>query len=182
MPVLRRSSGPPNVDRFKALSEELTRELNSPKEFGQPIVDEETFPRTGLKGVTVLWERWGGLTDPERTGVILEAYEQAYGAKEKERVAFAVGLTVPEATEVGKLPYTIMPSLRRTDAISQEQVRRAVTDMGGEILENSDFPAVLRFATLADAEACRRKLIERLPDTDAIWNIAQEQQRPSWAQ
>jgi hypothetical protein len=52
MPVKRRSSGPPNPGRFKDLFEELAQELKNPKEF-----DEETFPRTGLKGVTVVWNK-----------------------------------------------------------------------------------------------------------------------------
>lgn len=180
MPVKRRSSGPPDARRFKDLYETLAQELTAPKDFGVPIVDEETFPRTGLKGVTVIWNKWNGLSDSERTAVILEAYMQAFGKEEKDRVAFAVGLTVEDAIEAGNLPFTILPSLRRTDAVTPEKVREVMADLGA-VLEAGDYPAVLRFSSREDAEACRRKLSQILPGSDDIWTIAQEVQRPEWA-
>lgn len=178
MPVIRRVSGPPNVERFRHLVEELSGEIASPKEIGQPVVEEETFPRTGLKGLTVIWDKWSPLRDEDRTGVILEAYGRAVGEAEKDKVAFAVGLTMSEAADTGKLPYSIEPWVRESDGISLDRIREVVLGLGGTLIEH-DFPLPqLRFATREAAEEGRKKLLERLPGSEQIWLISQDGPRP----
>src|SRR4051812_20027458 len=86
------------------LATKLATELKSSREYGQPWIQEQTFP-TGKMRVTVLWDAWHGIPLPQRSATILRAYELAEGAETRDRVALASGLTVPEAHAAGMLPY-----------------------------------------------------------------------------
>src|SRR5438105_20702 len=98
--------------RFPGLVEELARELKEGGESGQPVIDEQHFPRTGKIRVTVFWDKWHGVPHEERAEIILRAYEKAEGREVREQVALAVGLTFPEAVEAGMLPFQVIPLLR----------------------------------------------------------------------
>src|SRR5688500_10487326 len=111
MPVVRNTVGAVDVSRFQQLWAELAGELKAPKAFGQPLIREEEFPRTGLVGVTVIWDKLADRTDAERPAIITRGYEAAGLADVAKRLAFAVGYTVPEAVEAGLLPVKIVPLL-----------------------------------------------------------------------
>lgn len=134
MPVKRRPVGNSDVGPFRALADELANELSRPKLFGQPLVDEETFTRTGLLGITVMWDKWENVPEIKRPSVILNAYERARGTEEKNRIAFAIGLSVAEAVDEGRLPFSIVPHLRRTDPFTADQVRALLREFGGTVL------------------------------------------------
>jgi len=181
MPVKRRNIGPADPSDHRGLVDELAGELASPHPFGQPMIDEDVFTRTGLLGVTVIWDRWQGIADNQRTGIILAAYETSRGIEEKNRIPFAVGNTVDEAIEAGRLPILLVPHLRKSDRMTLAQLRAAMKQVGGAYKEDGDFPAVLYFPSQEDAEAGIQKLIEVLPESTEIWGIASESARPSWA-
>ena len=131
--------------------------------------------------VTVTWDEFASLSDGQRSAVIVDAFTRAFGPPGSDNTVFAVGMTMAEAVDAGKFPYMIIPLLRAADLVTREQVRDVAVAFGGTPTPESDFPAVLRFATRDDAESCRAKLIERLPGSDPIWTITQEIRRPEWA-
>ncbi len=162
------------------LVEKLAAELRKSREYGQPIIDEEVFP-TGKIRVVVIWDEWDRLPMEDRTTAILQAYNRAEDEK-REKIALASGLTVPEAVAAGMLPFVIIPAVRKGDPVTMEQCRQAMIDEGASRLLGPEpnklrllpEPIRLRFATLDDAEAARRRLLERLPGSDQVWVITQE--------
>ncbi len=155
-----------------ALPERLAEELRSNRESGQPVIDEQSFP-SGKVRVTVLWDEWDRLPLEERTAVILRAYDLAEGPGYRDRIALASGLTLPEAHAAGMLPFQIIPALRRGDPVTPEQCRNAMIDEGASTLLAADRPQ-LRFTTEGEAEAARKRLVQRLPGSDQVWVITQE--------
>jgi len=51
-----------------------------------------------------------------------------------DRIALAIGLTVPEAYESGLLPYQVMPALRKGDPLTPEQCAKSMLDQGASLL------------------------------------------------
>jgi hypothetical protein len=181
MPVKHRTIGAPPPGAPVALVEELTAELKGGREFGQPVVEVDTYQRTNVVLVTVIWDKFGPLSDGQRSAVIVDAYTRAFGPPGPDNTVFAVGWTMDEAVDAGKFPFMIVPLLRASDPVDRGQIRDVAIEFGGTPTPGSDFPAVLRFTTREDAEICRAKLVERLPGSDPIWTITQEARRPEWA-
>lgn len=154
------------------LVDRLAEELRSGRESGQPTVYEQAFPTDKLR-VTVIWDAWDRLPLEDRTAIILQAFERAEGLDYRERIALASGLTVPEAHAAGMLPRQVIVALRGGDPVTMEQCRQAMIDEGASTLLDAERPQ-LRFATLDEAEAARRRLSARLPGSDPVWIITQE--------
>jgi hypothetical protein len=154
------------------LAERLANELRNNRESGQPLIDEQEFP-SGKSRVTVLWDEWDHLPLEDRTAVILRAYDLAEGRGYRDKVALASGLTVPEAYAAGMLPFQIIPALRKGDAVTPEDCRRAMIEEGASTLLGTDKPQ-LRFASEEEAEAARKRLVRRLPSSEQVWVITQE--------
>jgi hypothetical protein len=173
MPRIKRGLEKPPKVQFPELAEDLLDELKSNRQGGQPVVEERYFPKTNAVRVTVIWDKWAPLSDEERTSVILEAYSQAEGAAFRDRIAIAIGLTVPEAYESGLLPYHVAPALRKGDPVTPEQCDTAMIQEGASVLFDSRKPQ-LRFATEAEAAACVKRLNEALPGSEPVWVIAKE--------
>ncbi len=111
------------------LVRKLAEELNSKREFGQPLIYEQEYP-TRKSRVTVIWDEWADASLEERSSVILRAYELAEGKEARDPIALASGLTVPEATAAGILPFRIISGLRSSDPIRPEEVEAAMTEQG----------------------------------------------------
>ncbi|MCI0460385.1 MAG: hypothetical protein L0Z62_25815 [Gemmataceae bacterium] len=154
------------------LAERLADELRSNRPSGQPLIDEQEFPSGAIR-VTVIWDDWDRLPLEDRTAVILRAYDLAEGRDYRERIALASGLTIPEAHAAGMLPFQIIPALRRDDPVTLEECRRDMIDEGASTLLGSEKPQ-LRFASEEEAEAGRRRLVERLPASEQVWVITQD--------
>jgi len=157
------------------LAETLVKELKRDNEWGQPTIYEQQYV-TGKLSVIVIWDAWDHVPLEERTATILHAYEVAEDIEYRNRIALANGLTVPEAHAAGMLNYRIIPAVRAGDPVTEEQVRAVMCVQGASTLLDPNHPQ-LRFRSKEDAEACRRRLIERLPGSDAIWLIDRESQR-----
>ena len=95
------------------------------------------------------------------------------GRKLGIRSRFASGLTVPEATASGMLPYQIIAGLRSSDPSKPEDVKAAMLEQGASELNKED-GLQLRFATREEAEACRKRLSEKLPGSEPIWIISRD--------
>lgn len=155
-----------------ALAEQLAGELRACRESGQPLVYEQELG-SQRRRVTVVWDEWDRVPMDERTWVILRAFELAEGTGYRNQIALANGLTVPEATVAGLLPYQVGTALRRDDPVTYEQCRQAMVQEGGSTLFGPDV-VQLRFATEEEAEACRQRLIRRLPGSGPVWCISRD--------
>src|SRR6516165_11120824 len=153
MPLIRRVPNPAHVhaDLVKALQDEI----RNPRESGQPRIEETEFPSSSIR-VTVIWDKWHGIPDEVRPEVILSAYEAVKGKAYRDRITLAIGLTVPEARELGMLPYGLYlsPALRSGDPSMIEQCHRAMRAEGASDLFDSGGPE-LWLATEEEAEACK---------------------------
>lgn len=154
------------------LAERLADEIKSEQASGQPFIYEQEYS-TGKIRALVVWDEWQDRPLDERTATILAAYERAEGATYRDRVALASGLTVPEAVAAGMLPYQIITAHRASDPVTLEQCRQAALDEGATRLMGPNVPQ-LRFATEEEANACRARLIARLPQSDDVWLITRE--------
>lgn len=154
------------------LAEKLATELKNERDYGQPLVYEQEYS-TKKSRVTVIWDEWADASLEERSAVILKAYEIAEGTVGREKIALASGLTVPEATAVGLLPYQVFAGLRKTDPVKPEHVRDAMLEQGASKLSPED-GLQLRFATKEEAVACRDRLIKKLPESEPIWIVSRD--------
>lgn len=163
------------------LVERLANELKSHRECGQPTIDEQEFP-TGKLRVTVIWDAWDRVPLEDRTSIILRAYDLVEGRDYRNRIALASGLTVPEAHAAGMLAFQIMTAIRAGDPVTLDQCRQAMIEEGASTLFGPD-ALQLRFESEEEAEACRKRLIRRLPGSEPVWIIAREVGRiEEWAQ
>jgi len=71
--------------------------------------------------------------------VILHAYEIAEGDPYRKKITLASGLTMPEATSAGMLPYQIGTALRKSDPVTFDQVRDALRAEGASTLFGRTF-------------------------------------------
>jgi hypothetical protein len=159
--------------RFPDLAEELARVLEQGGESGQPVIDEQHFPRTGKIRASVCWDRWKRVPHEDRASIILRAYEKAEGQEIRDRIAFAVGLTIREAVEAGMLPFQVIPLLRKGDPVSAGDCYQAMTDEGASRLFLEGKPQ-LRFTTEEEAKASIRRLVKRLPESEPVWAIVRD--------
>jgi hypothetical protein len=172
MPRKRKGFEPPLPRPVGKLVARLADELKANRPFGQPIIDEEEFPSKKIR-VNVIWDAWDRASLEARTDTILQAYEKAEGRDYRDRIALASGLTVPEAHAAGMLPYQIIAAVRKGDPVTADQCRRALIEEGASVLLGEDSPQ-LRFSTEEEAEAARKRLAERLPNSEPVWVITRE--------
>ncbi len=102
----------------------------------------------------------------------LAAVEKSDGKDYRARIALASGLTVPEGVAAGMLPFQIITARRKGDKVTLEQCRKAMLEEGASQLFGPNLQ--LRFPAEDAAEACRKRLIERLPNSDEIWIVSRE--------
>jgi hypothetical protein len=159
--------------RHAALVPELVQEIKSNRDFGQPRIDEQVFP-TGAISVRVIWDKWEPVAHDNRSATILMAYQQALGKDYADRITLATGLTVPEGRASGILPFQVLPALRRGDPVTDQQCREAMIAEGASVLGARNVP-LLCFATEAEAEASRARLAKRLPGSEPVWIITQQE-------
>jgi hypothetical protein len=159
--------------RFPSLVDELAHELKQSHESGQPVIDEQHFPKTGKTRVSVLWDKWDDVPHEERAEIILRAYEKAEGRDVRENVALAVGLTFPEAYEAGLLPFQVIPLLRKGDAVTAHDCLKAMREEGASKLFSGGKPE-LRFTSEDQAKRSVERLIKRLPGSAPVWAVVRE--------
>ncbi len=150
------------------LVRELQLELQSSREFGQPLILEEPFARSEDLRITVFWDKFDGIDDDERARIILAAYQRCDA--EPTKIAVALGLTFPEAADDGLLPYQIVPNWRASDPVSLERCFGAMKQLGASTLRNPTEPE-LRCATPEQANTCVTRLVELIPESKGIWKI-----------
>ncbi len=159
--------------RHPALVERLVAELKTNRDSGQPMIDEQIFPKTNLLQVTVVWDDWRTAPEEDRTQIILDAYRQAEGEEYSGRITLASGLTVPEAYASGLLPFQIVPFVRAGDPVTLEDCKKAMIDDGASLLLDVERPQ-LRFSTEEAAVAANERLAASLPGSEPVWGIIRD--------
>jgi hypothetical protein len=154
------------------LVDRLVVELKANNESGQPFIYEQVFS-TGKVRVLVIWDAWKDFPLEQRTNIILSAIEQSDGKDYRAKVALASGLTVPEGVAAGMLPYQIITALRKSDTVTKEECWEAMLAEGASELFGPK-ALQLRFPTEESAEACRERLIKKVPNSDEIWIVSRE--------
>ena len=172
MPRNRFRAGPLAVEPQVNLIGDLTAELRSTREVGQPTINEEEFG-TGVLRVNVFWDRWEEVPADERGEQIMAAYREVMGDSFVDKIGLLGGYTFPEAVALGLLPYQVIPLVRKGDPVTVEQCRQAMLDAGASTL----FPGhktQLRFATPGQAEVGRNQLVKSLPASEPVWTIVKD--------
>ena len=170
MPRHQRMPAVVSTGETASLVRELAKELKNPRPMGQPIILEDSLLGNAVS-VQVVWDRWHDVPPESQTQVIYDAYSAAFGEEYRQKIRLALGVTVPEAANLGLLPFQIIPARRKDGEPSQEEYRKAMIDAGASLLSGEDRPQ-LRFATIEDAEAAMEHLQGMLPNSR--WIIAQE--------
>jgi hypothetical protein len=171
MPLHRRKPAEGGAQRDELVAE-LAGELRAPKPVGQPIIIEDDTPETNSVRVHVIWDRWHDCPGELRSGVILDAYATAeYSDEFVGKITFALGVTIPEATEMGLVPFQVVPGRRKDERPTNDEYRQAMIDAGASILAGKERPQI-RCATIEDAEKTIERLETRLPGSK--WIVAQE--------
>ena len=152
------------------LVDRLVDELKSDRTTGQPFIYEQEFS-TGKIRALVVWDEWRDVPLEKRNATIMAAYARAESKDYCARITLASGLTVPEALAAGMLPYQIITALRKNDPVTLDQCRQAMLAEGATTLMG---PLALRFPTCEAAEACVKRLVSRLPNSDEVWLITKE--------
>lgn len=92
----------PSVDTpliVQNLTQEFARYNEEGTEYRQPLISiDRPGERTHL---LVIWDDWHTLSQQERSSLIMDAYQGAYGESEAREVSVAMGLTQDEATQLG---------------------------------------------------------------------------------
>jgi hypothetical protein len=164
--------GPPRPPSYERLVKRLAQELTAPGKEVQPLILEQVIEATGSRHVHVIWDEWKGLSDEQRSAVILQAYAEVEGAKAAPEITLASGVTAEEALSLGLLPYKVVPMRKRHESeppaaaykkALKAEARQAL--VGTEALE-------LRYARIEDAEEARKRLEKTLPGSH--WAVVQE--------
>ncbi len=172
-----RTAGEFPSQQYASLAEELANELKTNRGLGQPIIEEDRYPKTNAVRIFVLWDRFSSLGDEARTSVIVDAYKTAEGQEFCDRIALASGMTIPEGAVAGLLPYHVAAAVRKSDPVSFEQCRDAMKAERASLLQDPEHPQ-LRFSRLEDAEHCVERLKRAVPGSDDIWIVNQELSPP----
>ncbi len=95
------------------------------------------------------------------------------GKEFRDRIALAIGMTVPEAHEAGLLPAQVTPGLRESDPVTLEVCHQAMIELGVSVLSNRQRPD-LRFGSVEKAKEAVEHLIQQLPGSEPVGNVTQE--------
>ncbi len=74
------------------------RELSSPNE---PVIIEEPSEVGNYKRIYIIWSLWHGVSQRDRSTIILQAYQNTHSNQELENVTVATGYTPDEAANRG---------------------------------------------------------------------------------
>jgi hypothetical protein len=162
MPVIR---GQPNKiavepEARARLLEKLKKELQGESTSNGPIIFEIPFNEMDRFDVLIVWDEWGKLRSEDRTNLILDAY-----GERQFQIVQALGLTMDQAIEEGRLPYRLECNNPGTSSVSE--IHEAMIALGG--FSFNDKKVELRVPSFGIAQEIQRKLGSRLPGSQ--WGI-----------
>jgi hypothetical protein len=155
----------------ESLVNELAGRIAAPGESAEaPFILQDRIPQTRTRHVVVIWDAWADRDRAERAGMIMDAYA-ASGRLGDDTIPVAMGLTEPEALDLGYLPYSIIALRKNTDPVSPADLKRALEQIGGVQVRKGSLLEV-RFPTSALAQHAYRLLLQRVPGP--YWQIQHE--------
>jgi hypothetical protein len=158
---------------------ELIGELQSPKPTGQPVIEVRNMSRGGYRHVYVIWDRWEECRPEVRSGIVRDAFATVKGKEYEKSIVITVAATVPEAVDLGLLPFEVKP-LKWMGLSDKrlEPIRKALLAEGASAvdLKRYELP-VLRFRTEGEAETALGRLKAAVPSLD--WGIVKHSENPA---
>lgn len=174
MPVVETKRGG-RGPRDRALLTELIQELRNPREAGQPLVEIREMDR-GFRHVHVFWDKWDGCEPESRGEIVRAAFREVKGPEYETAIAIAVPATIPEAAEMGLLPFQVKSlGWDRATAKTRQAATRALIEMGASTLGAPAIPA-LHYSSAEAAGASVQRLKARTPDLD--WYVLETRLTP----
>lgn len=82
------------------LAQEFLSETTSQLSFEDEIIIREDHTPYETYHITVVWDDWEFLEKEVRGKIILDAYKQAFGDQESNKITIALGITKKEAQEI----------------------------------------------------------------------------------
>jgi hypothetical protein len=185
MPVIRvdtsstTTTPPPNVRL--SLLEKLKNEFVNPSTEGGPVIFEIPVGSTCID-VLVVWQEWADVRSEDRSRLILDAY----GEKQQQQIAQALGVTFEEAMQQQLLPYVVVSTLEREPTFAlllcskdenkvaklMDEIRDAKRVNGGIFLPDGRIE--LRFPTRAMADSIYARLFADEKYRNFYWQVIPE--------
>jgi hypothetical protein len=153
------------------LVQDLASEIRQPSGKIMPYILEEEVPATGLRSVTVIWDRWKEVSDEDRADVILAAYESAEGKKYADTIAMPTGLTPIEAHALGYLPFKVESLRHKGDRVTEADYRKALAVEAGRTLLGKHANE-LRYPRSEEAHDACSRMTKTLPGSQ--WGVVEE--------
>jgi hypothetical protein len=160
----------PTNNASRTLVDQLATRLRGGLSLDEPFIIEDRVPQTHSRHVVVIWDAWKSLGREDRSRIILDAYRSSNGLR-GDTVRVALGLTQQEAFDMGYLPFGIVTTVRKTDRVALNDVRKALDSVGGIHIKVGSSRQV-RFPSLEHAEEAHRQLSAKIPGP--VWAITQE--------
>lgn len=162
---------------------ELIQELRAPRDRGQPMIEVRSMSRGGLRHVYVIWDRWDECRPEVRAAIVRDAFAAVKGADYEKSIAVTIPATVPEAVEMGLLPFEVKAF--KWIGLNEQLVRGALQAL---LAEGAPAPRqqqphalsslpTLHFATEQQAEDAVARLKEAAPKFE--WRIVVTAPNPS---
>ena len=159
---------PAGTPREQTLLDELVAELRAPHPSGQPIIQIKQMGRGSLRHVFVIWDKWHDCPPETRGQIVREAFAAVEGDEYEKSIAITIPATVPEAAEIGLLPFEVRPLGEGFRPAAGGPAGEALLREGASVLGSPAVP-VLRFATEREAAESLARLKVAAPDTE--WGI-----------
>jgi hypothetical protein len=160
---------PPRSAEQQRLLKELVAELRHPRPAGQPRVVVKQVGKNRVRHVYVFWDRWEGCPAPIRGDIAYDALAEVMGKDYEESIALVVTATIPEATELGLLPYQVRyRGWSNPESELSKRCNEAMLALGASVLRSPKAPE-LRFESEEEAEKAVEQLRAAVPEAE--WGV-----------
>jgi hypothetical protein len=157
---------PPRTAEQTRLMGELAEELRRPRPIGQPRVLVKQVGKKRLRHVYVLWDAWDDVPPPVRGDIVYDAFAEAKGAEYEQSIALVVTATIPEAADLGLLPFQVRFRGRyQPEPELLARCKAAMTALGASTLRNPAEPE-LRFESEDEAQKAVAELRQAVPGAE----------------
>jgi len=166
MPVILEKQ--PAKHNRKELIDAIFREWSGKSTMNEPIVLAEEIAQTNTLHVIVVWSRWNGIPERERSAMIMDAYAIFQNPQQKQ-ITIALGATPDEACRMGFFPYRVKTMLRADDTAKRSDIEAAM--ISEKAVPTDDGPQLL-YRNFEDASQAFNRLNTKLPN---LWAVVHEQ-------
>jgi hypothetical protein len=160
---------PPRTAEHTRLMGELAEELRRPRPMGQPRVLVKQVGKKRVRHVYVLWDAWDDVPPPVRADIVYDAFAEVKGAEYEQSIALVVTATMPEAADLGLLPFQVrLRGSYQPETELSARCKKAMMVIGASTLRNPAEPE-LRFGSDEEAQKAVEELRRLVPDAE--WGV-----------